>query len=230
MYKMFICMSALLLSTQFGLEADAQFQFRFVQSNTNSQVLNNNDALEELLGGANVAFEEIRTADVFDLVDADDAVGGLFGFDLDVLGQPGVSDDAFGIEVLGEIEINNPGIHTFGINLDDGGRIEIDTGNGLETVVERFDGGATDDFYGQINFDTVGRFPIRVIFREGPGQGNIEAFSAFGSFSQFDSSFRLLGDTENGGLNLITVPEPSIVGLGLVLTMLVPMRRHRRAA
>ena len=41
-----------------------------------------------------------------------------------------------------------------------------------------------------------------MIYWDGAGQGNVEVFSATGTFAQFDQSMRVLGDSANGGLAL----------------------------
>ena len=147
--------------TSLSQNALAQFDFRFVQST--GQIMTIEQA-GGLLDGDNVAFEQSAVATVFDLVDGDSFNSGLFDSDLDVLGIPGVDDNDFAIELIGELVVDQAGAHTFGINLDDGGRIRIDAGNGLQTVVERPTGGATDDFYGELFFDTPGNYSICLLY------------------------------------------------------------------
>lgn len=178
----------------------AQFSFRFVQSTV--QIFSLQDTID-LLDGENLAFERQGFASVIDLVDGDSFFPSRFGYDLNVLGVPGVDDNDFAIEIAASIEINQPGTYTFGIALDDGGRLQIDRGNGFETVAERPTGGATNEFYGQIAFANPGTFPFKIIYWDSNGQGNIEAFSAPGVFNSFDSSMRLLGDVANSGLRVV---------------------------
>ena len=178
----------------------AQFGFRYVQST--SPLSNLDDALD-LLNGQNVEFETRCYAAIFDLVDGDNFTTGRFNYDLNVMGIPGVAEDDFAIEVIADIEISKAGTYTFGFNLDDGGLIQIDFGKGFETIVERPVTGGTQDFYGQANFDSIGSYPIRIIYWDTFFQANIEVYSAFGKFTKFDSSMRLLGDVNNNGLKLI---------------------------
>ena len=177
----------------------AQLTFRFVQSTQN---IENIDDTIALLAGSNVAFETTSTAPVFDLVDADSFFGSRFSYDLNLLGRPGIEESDFAIEANASVEITSAGIYTFGMALDDGGRFQIDTGNGLSTLLERTTGGATQEFYGEVEFQAPGKYPIRLIYWDGAGGANVEVYSAMGSFTQFDNSMRLLGDTANGGLSL----------------------------
>ena len=178
----------------------AQINFRFVQSS--APVENLDDAIA-LLNGQNVEFERNCNAPVLDLVDNfGGSEPGLFRYDLNLLGDPEQPDDDFAIEINASIEINNAGTYTFGINLDDGGQIQIDFGNGFETIVERQNIGGTEDFYGQATFSTAGDFPIKIVYWDRFFQGNFEAYSAFGAFTEFDDSMRLIGDVNNGGLRV----------------------------
>lgn len=178
----------------------AQFKFRFVQAATDLFVLQ--DTID-LLNGQNVAFERQGFASVLDLVDGDSFFPSRFAHDLNVLGTPGVDENDFAIEIAAAIEIVEPGTYTFGIALDDGGRLQIDRGNGFETVAERPTGGATGEFYGQVTFYNPGVYPFNIIYWDGSGQGNLEAYSAFGVFNSFDPSMRLLGDVANSGLKVV---------------------------
>ena len=188
------CMSLMITAS-----LHAQLSFRFVQSTQN---IENIDDTIALLAGSNVAFETTSTAPLFDLVDADSFFPSRFSVDLNLLGQPGIEESDFAIEVDANVEITSAGIYTFGMALDDGGRFQIDTGSGFVTLMERTTGGATQEFYGQVDFQAPGKFPIRLIHWDGSGQGNVEVYSAVGQFTQFDSSMRVLGDSANGGLSL----------------------------
>ena len=182
----------------------AQLSFRFVQSTQN---IENIDDTIAVLAGSNVAFETNSTAPMFDLVDGDSFFSSRFSLDLNLLGQPGVAEDDFAIEVDASVEITTPGTYTFGMAIDDGGRFQIDTGNGFVTLMERTTGGATQEFYGDVELQTPGKYPIKLIYWDAVGQANVEVYSAMGTFTQFDSSMRLLGDTANGGLMLSNSTE-----------------------
>lgn len=160
------------------------------------------DALN-LLSGQNVAFEQSYDGSILDLVDADFSNPGRFSYDLNLLGEPNNEQNNFAVELIAEIEIKNAGTYSFGMNMDDGGRLEIDLGDGLQTVVERTTAGATDDFYGQIDFSSPGNYPIKIIYWDHVAAANLEVYAAPGSFDDFDDSMRLLGDVNNGGLSVI---------------------------
>ena len=188
--------ACLLLSDQ----VDAQFKFRFVQSTTQ---LSNIDDVLDLLSDQNVAPEQTFDGSIIDLVDSSSFNGGLFSYDLNLLGDPTLEQNNFAIEVIAEIEIPTAGTYSFGMNMDDGGRLEIDFGNGLETVVERTTTGATEDFYGQAIFSSPGSYPIKIVYWENAFAANLEVYAALGSFDEFDDSMRLLGDVNNGGLRVV---------------------------
>lgn len=190
-----------------GQSAVGQFSFRFVKSSI--PVVTLDDALS-LLAGQNVESEQRCNAPIFDLVNRVDVPDGfegfdrgLFGFNLNLLGGPAKFEDHFAIEFVGDIEIPESGTYTFGMNLDDGGRIQIDFGNGFETIVERTNDGATAQFYGKAEFDSLGSYPIRIIYWEHFSDANVEIYSALGDFDEFDTSMRCLGDVNNGGLKLV---------------------------
>ena len=197
--KFLVVVTLAYLSLMIPAPLQAQLSLRYVQATQNIEDI---DDTISVLSGTNVAFETTSTAPLFDLVDADSFVSGRFSFDLNLLGRPGVDENDFAIEVDANVEIPSAGIYTFGMSLDDGGRFQIDTGSGFVTVMERTTGGATQEFYGQVDFQAPGKFPIRLIHWDGSGQGNVEVYSAVGQFTQFDSSMRVLGDSANGGLSL----------------------------
>ena len=193
---MLACSFCVLMSSQ----ASGQFKFRFVQST--SQLSSLDDALD-LLSGQNVVLEQSFDGSIFDLVDANSFNGGLFSYDLNLFGDPTLEQNNFAIEVIAEIEIDSAGTYTFGMNIDDGGRLEIDLGNGLETIIERTTTGSTEDFYGQAIFSSPGSYPIKIVYWENAFAANLEVYAALGSFDEFDESMRLLGDVNNGGLSVI---------------------------
>jgi len=199
----FTNVTLLLVFTVFAIlsnQASAQFKFRFVQS---TAALSSLDDALNLLSGQNVALEQSFDGSILDLVDVGSFNGGLFQYNLNLLGDPTLEQNNFAIEVIAEIEINTAGTYTFGMNMDDGGRLEIDLGNGLETVVERTIPGSTEDFYGQVIFTSPGSYPIKIVYWDNFFNANLEVYAALGSFDEFDESMRLLGDVNNGGLSLI---------------------------
>ena len=197
--KFIAVMAIAYISSMVTAPLHAQLSFRFVKAT--QQLIDINDAIA-VLAGANVDFETTSTAPLFDLVDADSFFAGRFSYNLNLLGQPGIEESNFAIEVDASVLIPSAGIYTFGMALDDGGRFQIDLGNGFVTVMERTTGGAIQEFYGEVEFVAAGKYPTKLIYWDGAGQANVEVFSAMGSFTQFDDSMRLLGDSANGGLSL----------------------------
>ena len=142
----------------------AQLSFRFVKATQHIEDINDTIAV---LSGANVDFETTNTAPLFDLVDADSFFAGRFSYDLNLLGQPGIEESDFAIEVDASVSIPSAGTYTFGMALDDGGRFQIDLGNGFVTVMERTTGGAIQEFYGEVEFVAPGKYPIKLIYWDG---------------------------------------------------------------
>ncbi|MGV3533289.1 MAG: lamin tail domain-containing protein, partial [Chthoniobacteraceae bacterium] len=113
----------------------------------------------------------------------------------------GADRDNYVIEATGTITIPTAGVWTFGVNSDDGFELHIDNQR-----VCYFDGGrGPADTLGQINL-SAGPHTIRVMIYEGGGGSGGELFARPGSTSSWDGSFRLVGDTANGGIPVASRP------------------------
>lgn len=109
--------------------------------------------------------------------------------------------DNYVVEATGVITIPTAGTWTFGVNSDDGFELHIDG-----TRVCFFDGGrGASDTLGRITL-SAGLHSIRVMIYEGNGGSSGELFAKQGSFTSWDSGFRLVGDTANGGLAVASIP------------------------
>ncbi|MDG3002249.1 PA14 domain-containing protein [Paludisphaera mucosa] len=223
--------AAALLATPRG--ARAEFVVRDVQSTGPIRSLADADAL---LAGSGVARQTTATAAVINYTD--ESPIGRFGDDA---GFPdslaiGSSRDDFAIHATATIFIDSAGTYTFGTNSDDGVRLRIDAGGGLQNVIDDSGiHGATDNF-GVVTFASAGAYTLDLVFFEGYGEASVELFAAKGSYGSWGdtSSWRLVGDAAGGGISTVgptAIPEPSSImmaGLGFVGLLSGVKHSHRR--
>ncbi len=62
---------------------------------------------------------------------------------------------------------------------------------------------------------SAGDYPVHIVFYECSGGSSLEFFAAAGSKSVYDSTFRLVGDTGNGGLAVKSLPGTGGTGVTL---------------
>lgn len=105
-----------------------------------------------------------------------------------------VDQDNFVTEATGTLTIPSSGNWTFGVNSDDGFRLTIDS-----TSFEYPNGRGPADSFQTFNL-TAGEHSIRLVFFECGGGSEVELFATAGSYGSYNSNFRLIGDTANGGL------------------------------
>ncbi len=108
----------------------------------------------------------------------------------------GTDDNFFVTEATGMVTIPTSGLWTFGVNSDDGFRCEIGT-NSFQFPSPR----APADTLATFDL-AAGRYPVRLVFFECNGGAELEFFAAAGSYAAFDAKFRLVGDTDGGGLEV----------------------------
>ena len=119
-----------------------------------------------------------------------------------------VDIEDFVVEGTGIITIPTSGTWSFGVNSDDGNRIQIDLnkdGDFLdagETVSDDVLAGP-HDFIRQFAFPAAGDYNIRVIVFERGGGAEGEVFARSGSFSTWTADFKLVGDTTPGSEGLV---------------------------
>ncbi len=116
--------------------------------------------------------------------------------------------DNYVVEATGIMTIPAAGTWTFGVNSDDGFQFQYRVvGGSTWTTVAQFDGGrGAGDTLGQTTFAAAGDYEVRVMIYEGAGGSEGEAFAKQGSFTTWDSGFKLLGDSANGGIAVRSVP------------------------
>jgi len=135
--------------------------------------------------------------------------GGGYGF-VGWTGGPFRGDD-FAIRATGTVTVPTDGTWTFGTNAADGAVLKV---NGVTVFTDDTQHDARDTF-GQITL-TAGNYPLELISFERVGGEGLELFAAPGSFTSFNTNFKLVGDVANGGLAIqslsggVAVPEFTI--------------------
>lgn len=115
----------------------------------------------------------------------------------------GVDIDDYVVEVVGMIHIPTAGNYSFDVNSDDGFGMQIGSFEMSFPAPK-----SPSDIISTFNFSEPGYYPLRLVFYERGGGAGLELFAAKGSFSAWDSvNFRLVGDTANGGLEVVSVPQ-----------------------
>jgi hypothetical protein len=180
----------------------------------------------QLLSGAFPSAGETNvTAMLINYVDPQSPSMGRFGdevplpADVAFPGNTAGDDNDFALSAAAELVIPSAGNWTFGINADNGVRLRVGdfvmsrSGFDSATLLQTF------------TFPSAGTYPLSLTYYEHTGQAGIELFAAAGLLTDgTDSSFRLLGDTANGGLGL--APEPvGMMPLSLLAALLVGRRR-----
>ena len=121
-------------------------------------------------------------------------------------GLTALADD-FVIEATAVVTIPTAGEWTFGVNSDDGFRLDVGT-HRIEYPGIR---GASDTL-GTFTL-AAGQYDVTLVVYERGGGAEAELFAAQGSYAAFDSAaFRLVGDVATGGLEVFA--EPVTGGLG----------------
>ncbi|MDZ4778889.1 MAG: lamin tail domain-containing protein, partial [Planctomycetia bacterium] len=127
---------------------------------------------------------------------------GNFSSDLAFPGSAvGNDTDHFITESVGTVTIPAAGQWTFGVNSDDGFKLQV--GN-FTTQCDCLRGAS--DTLQTFNFPAAGKYPIRLLFFERDGGGAVELFAAPGAHGSFNASFDLVGATSAGGLAVETDP------------------------
>jgi hypothetical protein len=114
----------------------------------------------------------------------------------------GVDVDDFVVLATATITIPSAGAWTFGVNSDDGFRLNI----GSFEVAHPSPRGPADTL-AVFQIPAAGDYPLRLVYYERGGGAGLELFAAAGSRTGWDSTnFRLVGDTSSGGLAVRSVP------------------------
>jgi len=121
----------------------------------------------------------------------------------------GVDVDNFVVEVTGVVYIpeGQLGYWTFGVNCNDGFRLELTNGTYTFTAQQPNTQSTNTDTLAQFNFVQGGPYNLRLVYFENTGGSTLELFAAQGFYSSFSAgTFRLVNDVPNFGLMSYT-PE-----------------------
>ena len=132
----------------------------------------------------------------------------------------------FVVEVTGIVTIPTAGAWTFGVNSDDGFRLQIGS-----STMSYPDPRGPGDTLSTFNFPTAGDYNLRLVFYERGGGSELELFAAQGTFVAWNSTnFRLVGDPA-GGLTVRSLPTGQTVGFkNLIKTDLQSVLYNRNAS
>jgi hypothetical protein len=153
---------------------------------------------------------------------------GRYGNDFPFPGFNFTTDyDDFVLEALATVTIPAAGNWTFGVNSDDGFRLNV----GSFTSSFPSPRGPADTL-ATFNFPSAGDYALRLVFYERGGGAEVELFAAQGSYSSWNpTNFRLVGDTANGGLAVRSLPVGSGTGYrSLIKTDLQAQMLHVNAS
>jgi hypothetical protein len=108
----------------------------------------------------------------------------------------------FVVETTAAITIPTGGYWSFGATSNDGFKLTLT--NGTDTFTFNNDGTRTGyaDRFGAFNIITPGQYRMRVVYFQNTGEAELEVFAAQGYYTSWTAttSWRLVGDTANGGL------------------------------
>ena len=174
------------------------FSIRNIRANTGVCDLGTADTVLATPSMQAAVFSENRN--VVNYVNTGD--GAHFGGDFTFPGMTiNVDENNFVTEATGILTIPTSGNWTFGVNSDDGFRVDI----GANTFSYPSPRGPGDTF-ATFNL-AAGDYSVRLVFYECGGGSEVEFFAAPGTFGGFDASFRLVGDTASGGLAVKSLPN-----------------------
>lgn len=168
--------------------------------------------LEKPSGHADIASESVSVLPTFNVL----GEGGDGHYDGNATLPAGVTDD-YVYRGTGSVEIPSDGAWTFGLNSDDGGRIIID-GN---VIMDDPTFHGAEDHLATVTL-TAGRHTFEVWYWERGGGDEGEFYAAPGTFSAWDPSMVLVGDTAKGGLACFT-PAVGEASGGAVKTNVRPV-------
>ena len=103
----------------------------------------------------------------------------------------------FVVHATATITIPAAGVWSFGVNSDDGFGFTI----GSFSMSAPNPRGPTDSIQ-SFSFPAAGDYPLDLVYFERGGGAEVELFAAQGSFTTWNTNFKLVGDVANGGLNV----------------------------
>lgn len=179
----------------------------FVEERLASVSLNNIDEAEAVLNGVNAIDHLTGIYPVINFVGSgsDDA-----RFDDGVSTLHGGDQSNYALRATGILIIPTSGPWTFHVNSDDGFRLRL---NG-QVISEYADPRAPSDTFATVNLE-AGQYALELTFFEAGGGDEVELSAAPGTHTSFSASlFRLIGDTDNGGLVILTPPAGGAGSVG----------------
>ncbi len=160
---------------------------------------------------------------VINMRDADNGSAHYFGGDLN-FGTNVVGTDDNNLLMIAKCAVRIPveDDYTFGFRGDDGSRLRVlgrqflsstrlATGNNINPAhhgdgIYFIQGTGDSNTIGVVHL-TPGDYNLELTYWEGGGGSSVEVFATRGAKSTVDSSFVLVGDTANGGLELVRDPD-----------------------
>lgn len=197
--------SAVVATTTTNTSATAQSGFSLIQMNTGATVVSSYATANTQLVGANASNSTSVIASQLNYLQTGYAEKGRFpsgNIDFPIAGLSNMV-----VRATGVITIPTAGTWTFGMNLDDGGRLRI---NGADVIIDDALHAAQDRF-GSVSL-AAGTHTIEVTFWGYVADHSLEVFATAGSFSAWTSSFRLIGDTAGGGLAVTNTSAANTTG------------------
>ena len=187
--------------------------FAILEKHNNVQIPDIQSAVNFLDNGTGTTYA--YNAAVIDYIDPEDWGGGDFSVNNPFGGNTSADDDFFALQIHGTVRIPSSGTWTFGVNSDDGFRLKLDGAvfdtlagctnpAGSDTMEYAGLRGASDSL-GAVDL-AAGDYEFDLVYFENGGGSGLEFFAAPGAFPSFES-YRLVGDTANGGLALVLVGD-----------------------
>ena len=198
--------------------------FTVQDAKSTGRIVNISESIQ-LLDGTGQQSSTTAITPVVNFFDTGDP--GRYGDDLPFPNNTSGDDNDFAIRATGTITIPSSGTWTFGTNSDDGARLRINGRNVINDDTLH----APQDRFGTTTLD-AGQHELELIFFERGGGAEVELFAAQGTRTTFSASaFRLVGDVDNGGLEVTTSPTAGSTGLsGLIETNVESMRNSSTSA
>ncbi|HKQ36924.1 MAG TPA: lamin tail domain-containing protein, partial [Verrucomicrobiae bacterium] len=139
---------------------------------------------------------------------------GNYGADTGFPGQASGADD-FVVEARATITIPTAGNWTFGVNSDEGFKLEVGPFN-MSWTGTRLPADTLQTF----NFPAPGEYPLRLVYFDRAGGAEVELFAAQGAFGLWNpDSFHLVGDTNGLAVRSPVLTSGASVGFdGLIRT------------
>jgi hypothetical protein len=134
----------------------------------------------------------------------------------------GADDNNFLMLAKCAVRITEEDDYTFGFRGDDGARLRVigqqfisstrlNTSNAIDPAhhgdgIYHINGSGDSNTLGVVHLKP-GDYNLELVWWEGSGGSSVEVFAAKGALNANDGSFRLVGDTANGGLQIVRDPD-----------------------